>query len=69
MPFSIFLTDETTRTSTSECEDVDTESHNIKHEENCQNCVKDQRTSKAKSKGNKSGVGQNSTYFLHPEVT
>ena len=38
MPFSIFLTDETTRTSTSEFEDVDTESHNIKHEENCQNC-------------------------------
>jgi ubiquitin len=37
-PFSIFLTDETTRTSTSECEDVNTKSHNIRHEEECQNC-------------------------------
>ena len=33
LPFSIFLTDETTRTSTSECEDVNTKSHNIKHGE------------------------------------
>ena len=38
LPFSLILTDETTRTSTSECEDVDTKFHNIKHEENCQNC-------------------------------
>jgi hypothetical protein len=33
LPFSIFLTDETTRTSTSKCEDVDTKFHSIKHEE------------------------------------
>jgi hypothetical protein len=38
LPFSIFLTDETTRTSTSECEGVNTKSHNIRHEEECQNC-------------------------------
>ena len=50
MPFSIFLTDETTRTSTLECEDVDTESHNIKHEENCQNCVKIREPPKQKAK-------------------
>jgi hypothetical protein len=38
VPFSIFLTDKTTRTSTSKCEDVDTKFHSIKHEEECQNC-------------------------------
>ena len=31
--------------------------------------IKNQRTSKANSKGNKSGVGQNSTYFLRSKVT
>jgi hypothetical protein len=38
LPFSISLPDETARTSTSECEEVDSNSHSIKHEEQCQNC-------------------------------
>lgn len=38
LPFSIFLTDETTRTSTSECEDVNAKSHNNMHEEECPQC-------------------------------
>ena len=50
VPFSIFLTDDTTRISTSECEGADTKSHNIKHEEKCQNCVKIREPPKQKAK-------------------